>query len=328
MRLAFKAQRHGLYTPSDLYIKAIQKSPFCAFATKKEERERKKENERKKWKKMDACKVRYASTYIRRWMEIGKEVRTSHSVVVDDDDDDDGDDANNYIGNEHDEHDDDVYYAIKWIRNLITAPQIAHRNSRRKILISYTIPLFSHFFFVLFALNIFCISFLSRFCARFLILFSSCRRCIYVYVYVYVHIFRMRRIFSFSRLIFLCTLNVPFDVIPKRSVPTTYYKIYFYGKTKYAFFLSIVVVVVVFLEPSTSTMCCNACKYSNYALRSAMSNEILEKMANMYLRTSWGVSRIHFKMMTSREDGLIRTSDVLFAHTLALSFRMILLGND
>lgn len=46
----------------------------------------------------------------------------------------------------HDDDDDDVYYAIKWIRNLITAPQIAHRNSRRKILISYTIPLFSYFF--------------------------------------------------------------------------------------------------------------------------------------------------------------------------------------
>lgn len=46
--------------------------------------------------------------------------------------------------------------------------------------------------------------------------------------------------FLFSRLIFLHTqrLNVPFDVIPKRFVPTTHYKIYFYRKAKYTFSLS------------------------------------------------------------------------------------------
>lgn len=197
-------------------------------------------------------------------MEIGKEVRTSHS------DDDDYD--------YHDDDDDsDVYYAIKWIRNLITAPQIAHRNSRRKILISYTIPLFSYIFFLVlllllfsFALNIFCISFLSR---CFALVFLFCFSLVGVYTY-----FGCDAYFLFP-VWFSCTLNVPFDVIPKRFVPTTYYNIYFYGG-KNTLFSVIIVDNVFVLKPSTT--CRNARKYSNYTLAARRMSEIREKMANTF----------------------------------------------
>lgn len=133
-----------------------------------------------------------------------------------------------------------VYYAIKWIRNLITAPQIAHRNSRRKILIFVT-P-FLYFRIGFFSLSLYSSNlpssarrcFLFRLILRMIGKCVECARaCVRVCVcrcfrthfcysvsllavnivirrdtrtdtqqHTHIYIFRMRRIFSFHRVWF------------------------------------------------------------------------------------------------------------------------------
>lgn len=207
---------------------------------------------------MDACKVRYASTYIRPWLEIEREVRTSHS----DDDAEDG-------GDDDDDEDYDVYYAIKWIRNLITAPQIAHRNSRRKILICTPFLYFHIFFFVLSGLSlsltltpshslslIYFLS-ISLPCARFLILFSSCRSSVCTHNSDPTHILFFSSDFpahsTFHLMSFLSAPSLPrmtkFVLCEKKNI-------YTFSRRSRSCLRSRLV------QPSTT--CCNACKYSNY----------------------------------------------------------------
>lgn len=162
----------------------------------------------------------------------------------------------------------DVYYAIKWIHNLITAPQIAHRNSRRKILICTPFLHFHIFLFFSLSLSLFIymnvsyIISISLPCARFLILFSSRRSSVCTHNSDATHILFFPSDFpahsTFHLMSFLSAPSLPrmtkFVLCEKSTL----------------FLVHLALVFAVVLQPSNA--CCNAGEYSNYGRNSNVRN--------------------------------------------------------